>query len=229
MWPGCGDGIFSALVHILLITSMHTSGVIYSKGSIWLLNLSSLDGLPLVNCVIYFDHNPKESPSESEFTSVRTQTAVQYLQDADIDELNLATILQVHVCMVSRKSYSGRNLFPYLTCPTIYDCYVVICHMHMTASLRIFCVVLWSAAMLTKSPQVPLKGHKNGCIGRFFAGETMGLWESESSKSWAFCDHIHGGCKLMEKLHVYNLRALNNKYIYIYVYIYICICVYIVV
>lgn len=44
---GCGPDVemasFVPWVHMFLTTSMHTSGVIYSKGSIWLLNVSSLD------------------------------------------------------------------------------------------------------------------------------------------------------------------------------------------
>ena len=154
---GCMDvemASFVPWVHMFLTTSMHTSGVIYSKGSIWLLNLSSLDGvtpLPLANCAIYFDHNPQKSQSQSEFTPVRT------LQETVIHGIMGGYYLTCSCfSMFSRHSYSGRNLFPYI-CPPIYDCFVVICHMHMTASPRIFCVVLWSAAMLTKSPQVPLR------------------------------------------------------------------------
>ena len=78
-------------------------------------------------------------------------------------------------------------------------CSVVICNMHMTASPRIFCVVLWSAAMLTKSPQLPLKGHRNGCIGRFFA-----------SKSWVF---------LTKYIEAVNLWKTNMYMMYVYMHV----------
>ena len=137
-----------------------------------------LPPLPLANCAIYFDHNPQKSQSQSEFTPVRT------LQETVIHGIMGGYYLTCSCfSMFSRHSYSGRNLFPYI-CPPIYDCFVVICHMHMTASPRIFCVVLWSAAMLTKSPQVPLKGRIGMVASVVFL--LVKLWESESSKSWAF-------------------------------------------